>query len=57
MHVDGKPVYSCMMLAMDAQGKQITTVEGLGTPQAMDPVQKAFVEHDALMCGFCTPGL
>lgn len=57
VHVDGKPVYSCMMLAVDAQGKKITTVEGLGSPEAMDPVQAAFVEHDALMCGFCTPGL
>ena len=56
VHVDGKPVYSCMMLAIDAAGKKITTVEGLGTPEKMDPVQAAFVEHDALMCGFCTPG-
>jgi aerobic-type carbon monoxide dehydrogenase small subunit (CoxS/CutS family) len=56
VHVDGKPVYSCMMLAVDAQGKKITTVEGLGSPASMDPVQAAFVEHDALMCGFCTPG-
>jgi aerobic-type carbon monoxide dehydrogenase small subunit (CoxS/CutS family) len=56
VHVDGKPVYSCMMLAVDAQGKKITTVEGLGTPEKMDPVQAAFVENDALMCGFCTPG-
>lgn len=56
VHVDGKPVYSCMMLAVEAQGKKITTVEGLGSPEAMDPVQAAFVEHDALMCGFCTPG-
>lgn len=55
--VEGKPVYSCMMLAVDAQGKKITTVEGLGTPEQMDPVQAAFVQHDALMCGFCTPGL
>jgi aerobic-type carbon monoxide dehydrogenase small subunit (CoxS/CutS family) len=55
--VEGKPVYSCMMLAVDAQGKQITTVEGLGTPEKMDPVQEAFVDNDALMCGFCTPGL
>jgi aerobic-type carbon monoxide dehydrogenase small subunit (CoxS/CutS family) len=55
--VEGKPVYSCMMLAVDAQGKAITTVEGLGTPEKMDPVQEAFVENDALMCGFCTPGL
>ena len=53
---DGKPVYACMMLAVDAQGKKLTTVEGLGTPENMSPVQQAFVEKDALMCGFCTPG-
>jgi xanthine dehydrogenase YagT iron-sulfur-binding subunit len=53
---DGRNVYSCMMLAVDAQGKKITTVEGLGTPEKMHPVQQAFVEEDALMCGFCTPG-
>jgi xanthine dehydrogenase YagT iron-sulfur-binding subunit len=53
---DGKTVYSCSMLAVDAQNKKITTVEGLGTPEHMSPVQQAFVEHDALMCGFCTPG-
>lgn len=53
---DGRNVYSCMMLAVDAQGKKITTVEGLGTPEKMHPVQQAFVEQDALMCGFCTPG-
>lgn len=53
---DGKPVYSCMMLAVDAQGKKITTVEGLGTPEKLSPLQEAFVECDALMCGFCTPG-
>lgn len=54
--VDGRNVYSCMILAVDAQGKKITTVEGLGTPEKMHPVQQAFVEQDALMCGFCTPG-
>jgi len=54
--LDGKPVYSCMMLAVDAQGHKITTVEGLGSPEKMHPVQEAFVEHDGLMCGFCTPG-
>jgi aerobic-type carbon monoxide dehydrogenase small subunit (CoxS/CutS family) len=54
--LDGKPVYACMMLAVDAQGKSITTVEGLAKGERLDPVQKAFVEHDALMCGFCTPG-
>src|SRR3954462_11748507 len=54
--MEGKPVYSCLVLAVDAVGSQITTVEGLGTPDAMNPVQAAFVEKDALMCGFCTPG-
>lgn len=54
--VDGKTVYACMMLAMDAEGKQITTVEGLADGDNLHPVQDAFVQHDALMCGFCTPG-
>jgi xanthine dehydrogenase YagT iron-sulfur-binding subunit len=54
--VDGKPVYSCSMLAIEAMGRKITTVEGLGTPEKMNAVQKAFVEHDAQQCGFCTPG-
>ncbi|MDE0396768.1 MAG: (2Fe-2S)-binding protein [Candidatus Poribacteria bacterium] len=53
---DGKPVYACMMLAMDAQGKQITTVEGVADGENLHPVQEAFIQHDALMCGFCTPG-
>jgi xanthine dehydrogenase YagT iron-sulfur-binding subunit len=54
--VDGQPVYSCSMLAIEAEGKAITTVEGIGTPSRMNEVQKAFVEHDAQQCGFCTPG-
>ena len=54
--MDGKPVYSCLVLAVDAVGKKLTTVEGLGSPENMNEVQKAFVERDALMCGFCTPG-
>ena len=54
--VDGKPIYACMMLAMDAQDKQITTVEGLADGDDLHPVQEAFIQHDALMCGFCTPG-
>jgi aerobic-type carbon monoxide dehydrogenase small subunit (CoxS/CutS family) len=53
---DGKPVYSCLVLAVDAVGKKLTTVEGLGSPDKLSDVQAAFVEHDALMCGFCTPG-
>ena len=54
--MDGKPVYSCLVLAVDAVGRKLNTVEGLGTPENMNEVQKAFVENDALMCGFCTPG-
>ena|SRR5690242_8957582 len=54
--VDGHPVYSCSMLAVEAEGREITTIEGLGTPERMNEVQKAFVHHDAQQCGFCTPG-
>jgi aerobic-type carbon monoxide dehydrogenase small subunit (CoxS/CutS family) len=54
--LDGEPVCSCLMLAADAVGHEITTVEGLGTPDALSPLQAAFVECDALQCGFCTPG-
>jgi xanthine dehydrogenase YagT iron-sulfur-binding subunit len=54
--LDGEPVASCLMLAADAVGHEVTTVEGLGTPDRMSPVQAAFVEADALQCGFCTPG-
>jgi xanthine dehydrogenase YagT iron-sulfur-binding subunit len=53
---DGEPVYSCLMLAADAEGHEITTVEGLGSPEKLSPLQAAFVECDALQCGFCTPG-
>jgi len=54
--LDGQPICSCLMLAADAEGHEITTVEGLGSPDKMSPVQAAFVEADALQCGFCTPG-
>lgn len=54
--MDGKPVYSCLVLGVDAIGKKLTTVEGLGTPENLNAVQAAFVEHDGMMCGFCTPG-
>jgi aerobic-type carbon monoxide dehydrogenase small subunit (CoxS/CutS family) len=54
--LDGEPVASCLMLAADAVGHEVTTVEGLGTPDRMSAVQAAFVEADALQCGFCTPG-
>jgi aerobic-type carbon monoxide dehydrogenase small subunit (CoxS/CutS family) len=54
--LDGKPVYSCSVLAIEAQGTAITTVEGLGSPEKLHPIQAAFVEADAQQCGFCTPG-
>ena len=53
---DGEPICACLMLAADAVGHEITTVEGLGTPEKLSPVQAAFVECDAFQCGFCTPG-
>ncbi len=56
MFLDGEPVYSCMKLAIDSEGQAITTIEGLGDDKNLTPVQKAFVESDGLMCGFCTPG-
>ena len=54
--MDGKAVYSCSVLAIDAQSKAITTVEGLGQPGSLHPVQQAFIDNDAQQCGFCTPG-
>jgi len=55
--LDGVPVNSCLMLVHDADGHKVTTIEGLGSPEALSPIQKAFVEADALQCGFCTPGM
>jgi xanthine dehydrogenase YagT iron-sulfur-binding subunit len=54
--VDGRAVYSCLLLAVDCFDRQIRTVEGLASGEALDPVQRAFVETDAFQCGFCTPG-
>jgi aerobic-type carbon monoxide dehydrogenase small subunit (CoxS/CutS family) len=54
--LDGAPICACLLLAVDAVGHEITTVEGLGAPDQLSPVQAAFVECDALQCGFCTPG-
>jgi aerobic-type carbon monoxide dehydrogenase small subunit (CoxS/CutS family) len=55
--LDGEPACSCMTLALDARGKAITTIEGLADGDKLHPVQQAFVDHDALQCGFCTPGM
>ena len=56
MIVDGRTIYSCSTLAIDVQGKAIRTVDGLSTGNTLHPVQQAFCDVDALMCGFCTPG-
>jgi aerobic-type carbon monoxide dehydrogenase small subunit (CoxS/CutS family) len=55
--VDGQPVVSCLQLAAQVQGREVTTVEGLATPAGLDEVQAAFVEHGAAQCGFCIPGV
>jgi aerobic-type carbon monoxide dehydrogenase small subunit (CoxS/CutS family) len=55
--IDGDSVRSCLMLAVQADGCEITTVEGLGRIERLSPVQEAFREHHALQCGFCTPGM
>ena len=54
--IDGKPRYACMTLAVEAEGHEITTLEGLMDGEKLGPVQRAFVEEDAFQCGFCTPG-
>jgi len=54
--VDGKPVRSCLMFAVQADGRKIRTVEGLRRDGVLHPLQEAFIEHHALQCGFCTPG-
>lgn len=55
--IDGAPVYACMTLAIEAQGKDIVTVEGLATGGKLTAVQQAFIDHDGLQCGYCTPGM
>ncbi len=54
--LDGKPVNSCLILAVSANGKSITTVEGIAKDGELHPIQRAFAEHGAVQCGFCTPG-
>jgi carbon-monoxide dehydrogenase small subunit len=55
--LDGEPVNSCLTLALQVQGKEITTVRGLGTMEKLHPIQEAFVKYGAIQCGFCTPGM
>ncbi len=56
VHIDGRRVNSCLCLAVAQQDRAITTIEGLGTPQQLHPMQAAFVEHDGYQCGYCTAG-
>jgi carbon-monoxide dehydrogenase small subunit len=55
--VEGEPVRACLFLAVQADGADVRTVESLGTPEALHPLQQAFREHHALQCGYCTPGI
>lgn len=55
--LDGTPVLSCMTLAITARDKEITTIEGLAQGEVLHPIQKAFVDHGAIQCGYCTPGM
>jgi carbon-monoxide dehydrogenase small subunit len=57
VHVDGRAAKACTMLAAQAEGRAVTTIEGIGTPESLHPMQAAFRECHALQCGFCTPGM
>jgi carbon-monoxide dehydrogenase small subunit len=55
--LDGQAVNACLVMAPQAEGKKVETVEGLGTPDRLHPLQKSFIQHGAVQCGFCTPGM
>jgi len=55
--VEERPVKSCIILALQADGKKVTTIEGMARGDVLDPLQQAFVEHGAIQCGYCTPGM
>jgi carbon-monoxide dehydrogenase small subunit len=57
VHLDGQAVKSCTVLAVQADGASVTTIEGIGSPDALHPMQEAFWEHHGLQCGYCTPGM
>src|SRR3972149_10860743 len=55
--LNGKPVNSCLVLALEANGKEVLTIEGLGQEGKLDPLQRAFIDKGAVQCGFCSPGM
>jgi aerobic carbon-monoxide dehydrogenase small subunit len=55
--LDGVPVHACLLLAPKVEGRNVQTIEGLGSREALHPLQKSFIEHGAVQCGFCTPGM
>jgi len=55
--MEGKPILSCLILAMDASGREVTTIEGISTGEDLDPLQASFIQDGAVQCGFCTPGM
>jgi carbon-monoxide dehydrogenase small subunit len=55
--LDGMPVNSCMVLALQVEGRNVTTIEGLGKPGALHPIQQAMIQSGGIQCGFCTPGM
>lgn len=57
VHIDGRPRLSCLELAVGVDGREVVTIEGLAKNQVLDPVQGAFLDHGAVQCGFCTPGM
>ncbi len=57
VHIDGQPILSCLTLAASVDGREVVTIEGLVQDGELDPVQEAFLDHAALQCGFCTPGM
>ncbi|AUW60017.1 (2Fe-2S)-binding protein [Sphingobium sp. SCG-1] len=56
VHIDGRRVASCLTMAAKANGREVTTIEGIADGEALHPMQQAFIDHDALQCGYCTPG-
>jgi aerobic carbon-monoxide dehydrogenase small subunit len=55
--VDGRAILSCLTLAVECEGRLISTIEALGGPESLHPIQQSFIEHGAIQCGFCTPGV